>query len=151
MTISLYRTFASLLLVINFSGAFIAGWSFMHDPSGAGVGISVDWLSHSPFHDYFIPGLILFLLNGVYGVIVLASLLWQYAHYPLLIMAQGILLGGWILVQMVLLRTINFLQTTCFTMAVAFIVLGILLGNMETRKSKRLTARTLRFKNRSFA
>lgn len=144
MTINLFRTLVYLLLVLNSSGALIAGWSFMRDPSGTGVGITVEWLKHSPFYDYFVPGLILFLVNGVYGVLVFICIYMHHHRYPSLITLQGVLLGGWIVVQMILLRTINFLQTTCFFMAVAFILLGILLKNMEAKSSHRSSLRKLR-------
>ena len=45
--------------------AIVGGLWLVFDPSGAQMNIPLEWLSNSPFTNYFVPGLILLLVNGV--------------------------------------------------------------------------------------
>ena len=125
MAQKILKSFAVGLLTLNTIGALTAGWSFMAEPSGSGLQMPVDQLEHSPFEDYFIPGLILFLVNGVYGLLVLWSVIFTSPFSPKLMIFQGILLGGWILVQMVLLRTLHPFQMAFLGIALFFLLFGI--------------------------
>ncbi|MDB5205473.1 MAG: hypothetical protein JWR72_548 [Flavisolibacter sp.] len=48
--------------------ALAAGYCFMVEPSGEGLGIKTDHLKHSPFTSFFIPGIVLFIANGVLSI-----------------------------------------------------------------------------------
>jgi hypothetical protein len=64
----------------------------------------LSYLEHSPFRSYLIPGIVLLLVNGCLSIATTILLLLKHARAPWLVMAQGVLLSGWILVQMALLR-----------------------------------------------
>ena len=44
---------------------FVSGGMMLLELSGATVGLEVEWLTETPFQDYFIPGLILFSVLGI--------------------------------------------------------------------------------------
>ena len=46
-----------------------AGLSLILEPDGSGIGLPSEILQTSPFHDDLIPGLFLFVLNGLFQVI----------------------------------------------------------------------------------
>ena len=46
-------------------GAAICGLLLIFFPSGTPLQMSLEMLRDSPFHDFLIPGIILFLVNGV--------------------------------------------------------------------------------------
>jgi hypothetical protein len=57
--------------------AFAGGASLMIEPDGSLLGIKQSWLQHSPFANYFIPGLFLFLLNGIFPFLILFGLIFK--------------------------------------------------------------------------
>jgi len=56
------------LLIQGLSGV-AGGLGLVLDPSGASLGIPVNWLEGSAFRDYLIPGLILLLVLGVWPLV----------------------------------------------------------------------------------
>ena len=101
------RILACLLLLFNGTSALFGGWSFIQDPTGSDLQIPTTYLEHSPFKDFLIPGIVLFTVNGVLSMVTLLWTLMQWKHYGWLIMLQGAMLVGWIIIQMIMLREIN--------------------------------------------
>src|SRR5260221_14569036 len=56
---------------------FAGGGSLMLAPNGSLVGMKPDWLIHTPFANYFIPGLLLFLLNGIFPLLIIFGLIFK--------------------------------------------------------------------------
>jgi len=117
----------SLLLLFNGTGAIFGGYNLMAYPDGSSLQVSLDWLRYSPFTDFFIPGLILLCANGVFSFIALAALILRYRFYAWLIIGQGVVLAGWIVIQMLMLRTVNILHAIFGSVASLLILLGWLL------------------------
>ena len=59
----LYNILVSLLLVFNGVGALIGGWLLITQPDGSALKLSLDLLKHTPFHNFLIPGIILFVVK----------------------------------------------------------------------------------------
>jgi|WetSurMetagenome_2_1015567.scaffolds.fasta_scaffold21078_5 hypothetical protein len=51
------------------------GVVFMIEPDGSLMGMTTEWLTKTPFHSFLIPGICLFLLNGVFPLIALTGLI----------------------------------------------------------------------------
>ena len=100
-----YKIVVVLLLLFNGIGALYGGFNLITDPSGGTLKMPLSYLAHSPFKNYLIPGIVLFCVNGVLSEITIVTIIFKYPFYPLLVMLQGILLGGWIVMQMILLQT----------------------------------------------
>ena len=90
--------------------ALIAGFLFIIDPSGDKLGLSVAYLQSSPFTSYLIPGLTLFTVIGIGNLITTIYLLRKKPIASRLLKWNGLLLTGWILIQMIMVRDINFLH-----------------------------------------
>lgn len=112
-----------LLLVIGIN-ALAAGYSFMAEPSGKDIGISTDYLKTSPFTNFFIPGLVLFIFNGVLSIIAAICAIRKAKRHPQLILLQGLILGGWIVVQIIMVRNFNWMHLVCLLSAMAFLFIG---------------------------
>lgn len=121
------RIIAMVILLITAANAFVAGCLFIIHPSGNALGMHTTMLKHSPFNNYLIPGIILLAVNGILPLLITGLSLFKWRHYPLAILLQGILLGGWIVVQVIMLRTINVLQITIFLFALSLFIIGLLL------------------------
>ena len=128
----LYNILVSLLLVFNGVGALIGGWLLITQPDGSALKLSLDLLEHTPFHDFLIPGIILFVVNGLFSLYVLKAFIQDYKSAYRLILAQGILLCGWLLVQIILIRVIHPLHFLLLGMGIALIVLGIMCRNCNS-------------------
>lgn len=100
----LIRIATLLLLSINGLGALYGGIHLIADPTGASMQMPLSYLEHSPFSSYLIPGIVLLLVNGCLSIAAIILLLIKHARAPWPVMAQGVLLSGWIVVQMLMLR-----------------------------------------------
>lgn len=120
-----------LLHLLLCTGALYGGWSLMFDPNA--LGLNPAWLEKTPFKSYQIPGLILFIFNGIFPLLIIAGLWkrpdWQWANvlniyrdrhwawtYSLF---SGIILIIWITVQITMVPF--------FWLQPAFLTVGILL------------------------
>lgn len=115
---------SALVLVVVGINALIAGYSFMSEPDGSGLQIDTSRLNYSPFTNYFIPGLILFTVNGLMNCVAALLIIFKWKHYPCAIVFQGCMLLGWIVVQVYLLRELNFLHYTFAGIALLLVLMG---------------------------
>ena len=74
------------------------------DPSGRLMHMPLVLLEHSPFHSFLIPGIILLLANGLLSLVVLHSAARRWARYGCWIAFQGCVIGGWIVIEVIMLR-----------------------------------------------
>lgn len=90
------------------------GVMFITDPSGASLQLPPGWIEATPFGSYLIPGLYLFLVNGL--VMLVAALLAVVRHpmAPWLMGALGIGLMIWIAVQVAVMPETMYLQPVMF-------------------------------------
>lgn len=78
-------SFYLLLILLLFlgMGGFVGGGMLLIQPNGSLLGMSAEWLAHSPFRTYRIPGIILFLFNGLFPLFTVVGLLlnpeWKWA------------------------------------------------------------------------
>jgi hypothetical protein len=115
-------------------GALYGGWQLVTDPTGGSMQMPLTYLQHSPFTNYLIPGIILLLANGVGSFVVLGLIMFTNRCYSLAIVAEGFILGGWITIQMLMLRTANPLQLFYFATALLLVVTGTALWRIKQVK-----------------
>ncbi|HSB67476.1 MAG TPA: hypothetical protein VLD65_12940 [Anaerolineales bacterium] len=112
-------------------GAIAAGFIFIKDPSGASLGFSVSILEGSIFPDFLVPGLFLFLVNGV-GSLVGAVLSFTKNRYAApAAMALGAILVAWIVIQVSIIRSIHWLHGLYFGLGLVEFALGVLLSRRQ--------------------
>mgnify|MGYP006327747869 CR=1 FL=1 len=101
------------LLLLNTLGAFFGSSLLITDPTGTRIQLPPHLIHQSPFSYYLIPGIILFLVNGVLGVLTIYFLWRRKNSAPDWVILQGVLLGGWIMVEMYLINHFDpFLHVT---------------------------------------
>lgn len=121
------RISAMVLLGLVSLNALVAGFLFMIDPSGARLGLSVELLKFTAFSSFFIPGLVLFSINGLFALLTLWALFRFWPFCAFLLCCQGLLLSGWILLQIIMMREFNPLQGSLLVIGMFFILAGVLL------------------------
>lgn len=123
-----YLRFTSIsLLLLTAINATVAGVLFIIDPSGHKMGMSVSYLKDSPFNSYLIPGIVLLIVNGVLNFIAAYFVFKKKPFFSLLVIIQGILLSGWIVIQVIMVRDISLLHIIMFTIGTILTMSGFLL------------------------
>lgn len=120
----LFKIVIVLLLLITALNAMVAGGMFVFDPSGHQMGLNAEYLKYSPFNTFLIPGIVLFLVNGVMNLFTAVMVVKNHPQLKKLVTLQGILLSGWIVVQVLMVRDINPLHIVMISVGVIFIVFG---------------------------
>lgn len=117
-----YRIIAMIILLIIGINALAAGYGFMHDPTGNGIGIGRDYLrSNAIFHDYFVPGIVLFTVLGI-GSIVVMLITWKKVQgFAFWILVQGTIYAIWIIVQLTMVTTFHLLHLVIFLAGVGLV------------------------------
>lgn len=100
-----------ILLIITGLNALAAGFSMIAEPTGKDLGMSVDTvLKYSPFTSFLIPGITLFTTIGLFSVITIISVIRKWKNFDLIILGQGLIISGWIFIQVIFLREFNWLH-----------------------------------------
>jgi hypothetical protein len=133
---------AWILIVLMFGlgiGALISGPMLFLAPDGHLMQWTVDQLEGTPFPDYLVPGIILFVFMGIYPVLVGFGLIkdrwkWTNALNPFKnfrwawtgALAAGIILLIWIGTETLMLGYISFLQPVMAVWGVLILFLALL-------------------------
>ena len=99
------KKLALILLLFNSLGAIFGGGMLMYDTTGGSLSLPLSFLVNTPFSDFLIPGIILFLGNGVLCMLSAVHVFQNHAYSAYFIIAQGLFLSFWILIQIALIRT----------------------------------------------
>lgn len=119
------RVVAFIIVLIVSLNAIAAGYSFIVEPSGEGVGITTGYLRESaPFRDYQVPGIILFSVIGIGGLFVSMMTMKRQSKYPVLLIAHGCILVGWISVQLSMVKTFHILHVIISVAGIALVAIG---------------------------
>jgi hypothetical protein len=100
-------------------GAVGGGLALVLDPSGANLGIPLELLNNSPFSNYFIPGIVLMLVNGIGSLAGGVASFTRYRCAGEIAMALGAFLLAWIIVQVWWIEAFHWLHAM-------YIILGLL-------------------------
>ncbi|MBK9271771.1 MAG: hypothetical protein IPM48_09230 [Saprospiraceae bacterium] len=111
----------SVVLLVNGTGALFGGYQLMKDPTGGLLQLPLSYLQHSPFANYMVPGIVLFIANGLFSMIVLLAILIKHRMAFLLTILQGMILLGWLGLQ------ILFIQVFYPPMHLSFMAMGLIL------------------------
>jgi hypothetical protein len=99
-----FRITAIVLLSFNAVSALYGGWLLMSDPSGATLELPLRLLDHAPFENYLVPGIILFIANGMFSLLFATMAVLKFMNYPWLVIFQGFVLIGWLTIQVIMIR-----------------------------------------------
>jgi len=128
------KSIALLLLLLNGIGAIYGGMSLVLYPDGSRIHLSPELLKYSFFDDYFVPGLILLTANGFLSLYALIAIVVSLKKYWEPIVFQGVILIGWLIIQMALIHMVHYSQLLIFAVGVALILAGTELFGIEHQK-----------------
>ena len=116
-------------------GAVAGGIVLIIDPSGSIMGLPLDLLHGSPFPDYLIPGLFLFLINGVGSLLGSISTFVKKFYAGEIAVALGIILIVWIIIQVLIIEGFHWIHALYIGLG----FLELLLGTIVYCKKKMAT------------
>lgn len=104
------RVFLLILLVFVGATATVSGLMLMIRPDGALMQMPTAILLTSPFRNFFIPGIVLFALVGLVNGMAACLLIRRHPAQYDWAMVGGVMIGGWIVVQIILIQSLSWLQ-----------------------------------------
>ncbi|RYU95446.1 hypothetical protein [Emticicia agri] len=129
---SVLSKIAYILLLFNGFGALYGGVRLITQPDGSSLGLPLSLLANSPFHDFLIPGILLLLSNGVASIGASISFTLKPRKLAWVIWAQGVILLIWLIVQVIMIKTLHPLQFILGAVGVALIWLGREIASKQT-------------------
>ena len=116
-------------------GALFCGVFAMSNPSGIEFGMpATEVLKGSPFVDFFIPGIFLFVVIGLGNIVAffIGKSNHKYQYYSS--GCLGLILSMWIVIQCYIISTIHLLHISFFAFGVMQIILSIYLHVRKTQQ-----------------
>lgn len=131
-----------LELFVGF-GALYGGSELLIDPKGNRLGFRIEWLIHSPFSTYFIPGLVLFVGIGMGSLCLVILAFRKNSLVPFLSLGLGMMVLGWILFQLAWFSSRSLLQLLIAALGLILVILSSFWIFLEkTKHSYSASART---------
>jgi hypothetical protein len=124
LKVTTVRVISILLLLTLGISAMFGGAALIIDPTGSSLHLSINGLLGTFFTDYLLPGIILFLFLGVFGLSAAILTLANFKYYPLVIIYQGVTLTIWIMAQIYMLPQMHVLQFVYGCLGLLLIMLG---------------------------
>ena len=130
------RYISALLLLFVGLIALGGGWMLMLDPSGESIQIPIELLDGTPFQNYFIPGVILFNFIGIVNVLIALIVLLNKKGHPRLLLLAGIILLGWLGIELLLNPSFYepILHIPLLAIATVLILMAVLLSGWEVKR-----------------
>jgi hypothetical protein len=119
------------LLVISSAGAFYVGYHLVGHPDGSSIKLPIEMLKHTPFKNFYIPGIMLFVSVGLFGLLVIVFTVMQQNHHAKYITAAGLVLTVWILAQMALSPSVYQIQYIMLFLGIAQMLCGLALDQKK--------------------
>jgi len=119
------------LHLFNGISALFGGGALLLAPDGSYLKMPTEMLKFSPFSNYTIPGLILFVVLGIGSLITSLVVIRRVRGYPFLTIFMGFAFAIWISVQILMLRQVHFLHILYGTIGIILIIFGIFLRRKE--------------------
>ena len=98
------RVLAMGTLLFLGATSVIGAVPMLRDPYGSPLSMPQSLLAHSPFHSYLVPGFVLLVCNGLLSFFIFIAVIRRQKFYGRWIFVQGLVLTGWLLVEVAVLR-----------------------------------------------
>lgn len=115
-----------LVIMISFIGitATLSGIMMVMRPDGTWLNLPPSLLENTPFRDFLIPGMLLAIVVGGINLIAAYKNLNRSPFRYEWAMAGGIIVCEWILIQVILIHTVNWLHVLCIGIGFLTILLA---------------------------
>lgn len=125
-----YFKYLGYLQIFIGMGALAGGLPMVFNPDGSTQGLTTEVLQNSPFDNYLIPGLLLFIIHGLGSLIASYFSLKIKSIAGTLAIIFGVAMMIWIMVQMYYLGFSSWLQALYLALGTVELFLGIKIYKM---------------------
>lgn len=126
----------SIFQAFNGLSALAGGFGLMSDPSGQALAMKTTWLQGTPFSSFLIPGIVLFIVNGLgnsVGFIITIKKNKYAGHVATLF---GGIMMVWIISQVAWIGYMSFLQPLYFSTGLLQLVFGYRMIQEQKKNSE---------------
>ncbi len=127
----IYIWLAIFLLLLSSAGAFYTSYQLFGYPDGSTLNMPTELLIHTPFPNFFIPAILLFIFVGLLSLSTVIFTIFQIQYHPKFIVAAGLILTVWMLVYMALATEIYRLQYIVLAIGLGELLCGIALDRKK--------------------
>jgi hypothetical protein len=110
------KTLLFILVCFIAITATLSGLLMIGNPDGSILNLSLSLLQSTPFKNYLVPGILLTVIVGGSNLLAVIYNIQRHPNRYNLAIAGGLIISGWIIVQMILIHAVHWLH---------FIYLGI--------------------------
>lgn len=96
------RTISLVLLFFLGLSALPAGIMMIADPSGMKMGLPLEMLDQTPFHDFLIPAILLGLFNGILSLLFAILVIKKHRLQVWMVLFQGGVLMTWLTAEVIM-------------------------------------------------
>jgi len=93
-----------ILLFFNAISGIFGGLGLILSPSGKLMQMPIAWLASTPFNNFLIPGLILFIFIGILSLLAGIFTILKNKYYEYWVILEGITLFIWLSVEIIMIR-----------------------------------------------
>lgn len=119
------------LLLANGINAMATGYAFMIHPAWNLPGLTIPYFTPFSPNNFFMPGILLFLILGLMSIVISIIALLRRTFYPFLISLQGLALFIWTLAQMAFIGFGHPMLIMIGVVSIILIPVGFLLKNFK--------------------
>ncbi len=112
------------LEIFNAISALAGGFGLMTNPDGKVLGMDVFWLEGTPFSSFLIPGIVLFIVNGIGNSVGAMLSFRKNKMAPYVAAFFGFVMMVWIVSQVAWIGYRSFLQPLYFGAGMAQLILA---------------------------
>jgi len=111
-----------LFILVSFIGltATLSGLIMISNPDGGILNLSLSLLEKTPFKNFLVPGILLTVIVGGINMIAVFYNIQRHPKRYNWAMAGGVVITGWIIVQMIMLGAVHWLH-------ILYLIIGILI------------------------
>ncbi len=121
----------ALLFFLGISALF-GSYQLITDPTGKSLQMPLGLLKPTPFENYLIPGILLFLTNGIPAILIGFISIKKIDHYEYFIILQGGILFLWLTAELIINIDFYYPVTHVSYYIIAILLMGI---GFKLRKS----------------
>jgi hypothetical protein len=119
------RSIAIIALIFLGLSGVIGAIPLIVNPTGEPWNMPQSLLQYSPFRSYLVPGIILLIANGLLSLWVFGLTVDKHPGFGWWVILQGVVLLGWLAVEVAMLRLMVWPHYLYGTVAIALVISGI--------------------------
>jgi hypothetical protein len=126
------------ILALGFLGisSVIGAVPMMLYPNGSPWQMPQSLLDSSPFESFLIPGIVLFIANGVLSLASLIGVIRRDPGYARWVVLQGAVLAAWLVIEIAMIRQVVTVHYIYGGLAVVMIISGLVLNRAASRSTR---------------